>query len=232
MAWLITATLMLAPNPAMVAWSPPSLPGLEMPAPGSKDPVRWQRRRRKLTRTVAVFGTMTGAGALLLILPMTLSQDDEDGTGIFPVIATGAALFTFGGAGTTSSAPFLGHHLRWDHPSYLARTAPPHAAHRSRRHTRRLFTALGIEGGFVMAGGLAVGMGFVAALTCPDDQDLDCTNPRINAGGIPGFTMIGLGSLAMVSTGILIGLQKRHGHTEGSGPRVTGLSPGGVTIRF
>lgn len=36
----------------------------------------------------------------------------------------------------------------------------------------------------------------------------------------------------MVSTGILIGLQKRHGHTVGTGPLLTGVSPGGVTIRF
>lgn len=50
--------------------------------------------------------------------------------------------------------------------------------------------------------------------------------------GATGFTMLGLGGLSMVSTGILIGLQKRHGHTVGTGPVIVGASPGGVTIRF
>ncbi|MCX4239179.1 hypothetical protein [Paraliomyxa miuraensis] len=165
-------------------------------------------------------------------LPLAgVGADGEDGTGIFPVVATGAALFTCGGAVTTVVAPFLGHHLRWDHPSYLTRTAPPQAKYRSRRHTRRLVTALGIEGGIVLAGGLSVGMGFLTAVWCPA-QDYECQNRRAFAGGLPGFTMIGLGSLAMVSTGVLIGLQKRHAHTEGLGPRLVGFSPGGVMTRF
>jgi hypothetical protein len=231
MAWLLTAALVLAPDPGMIASFPPSLPGSGRPARGTRDPIHWERRRRHLTRTVAVFGAMTGVGGLLMLVPMTFARDTEDGTGNFPVIATGAALFTLGGAVTTLSAPFLGHHLRWDHPSYLDGTAPPYAAYRSRRHTRRLFTALGVEGGIVLAGGLAVGMGFVAALGCPD-QDFTCQNRRVLASSLPGYTMLGLGSLAMVSTGILIGLQKRHGHTKGSGPQLAGVSPGGVTIRF
>jgi hypothetical protein len=134
MAWLLTATLMLAPGSATAKWGPPSLPGSQThPSIALSEPPRWQRRRRVLTRTVAVFGAMTGTGALLMLLPLTLSRDDEDGTGIFPVVATGAALFTFGGAGTTLSAPFLGHHVRWDPPTELTRATAADAARCSRR---------------------------------------------------------------------------------------------------
>lgn len=181
---------------------------------------------------MATFGTLASVGALLTVIPFVGGGDGEDGTGLVPFFAAGAALLTLGGAGLVLSAPFLGHHVRWDRPSALARTAAPHAAYRARRHTHRLLVALGIEGGFVLAGGLSVGMSFAAAAACPDTQDLDCTGPRLVAGGIPGYTLIGLGGLAMVSTGVLIGLQKRHGHTKGSRPRLTALSPTAMAIRF
>lgn len=169
---------------------------------------------------------------MLTLAPFLVGGDEEDGTGLVPIFASGAALLVLGGAATVLIAPWLGHHVRWDRPTDLARTTPLRAAYRARRHTRRLFVALGVEGGLILVGGLSVGMGFVGALSCADPQDLDCTSTPIVAGGTVGYTLIGLGGMAMVSTGILIGLQKRHGHTEGSGPRQASLSPGGVTIRF
>lgn len=58
MSWLLTAALLLAPEPSEPLWNaPPSLPGSGMHVPGTEyEPVSWQRRRRVLTRTVAVFG--------------------------------------------------------------------------------------------------------------------------------------------------------------------------------
>lgn len=194
--------------------------------------VRWHQRRRALRNAVVAFGTIAGVGAALTIAPFLVAGDQEDGTGLVPFFASGAALLALGGAGTVLTAPWLGHHLRWDRPSGLARSAPPHAAWRSRRHTRRLFVALAIEGGLVVVGGLSVGMGFVGAVACADVQDLDCTSPRVVAGGAVGYPLIGLGALAMVSTGILIGLQKGHGHTKGAAFHLASLSPTSMTIRF
>ncbi len=196
--------------------------------------VRWLERRQKLRSTVGVFGGLTAAGLLLMVVPVIAAagQNEDDGHGPIFVVIAGAPILAIGAAGTVLSAPFLAHHVRWDRPTDLARQPPSAAAHQARRRGRQLRIALWAEAGAVVLGAVSVGLGFIAANACADNRDLACTSPRLVAGGAPGFSLIGLGALAMVSTGILFGQLHRHGHLRGSGPWLTQVGPTSVRLRF
>lgn len=188
-----------------------------------------ERRGRRLVAGVAVSASAVLAGALLLV-PLGL-DNGEDGTSLVGFMASGTSLIVVGGIATLVTATFLAHHRRWDAPPRRLMGDRDQAT-RAQLQRRRLLHTLIASSAVAVAGGVAIGIGYGAALACSDTQDTGCTGPRAIAGVAVGGPLVVGGAFGALSSGILLGLHKRHRHREvDEAPRLT-IGAGSFAIRF
>jgi hypothetical protein len=204
--------------------------------PGSKAPPRARasaippKRRAGLVAGVAVSATAVVAGGLLLV-PLAVGPDEEDGTGDVGWIVSGSSLLVLGSIATLVTATFLAHHDRWDAPPRVLVGDAQQAA-RARLQRRRLIHTLAAGAGVAVAGGLAIGLGYAAASACPDDQDLGCTNERATIGVGIGAPLAVSGAFTALSAGILLALHRRHRHRSVAATPVITMGAGSLRVRF
>jgi hypothetical protein len=229
-AQLLVVAPLLWPLLAHASPKPLSMPGARPPRLENGAPKIPERRRGGLIAGVAVSAAAVVAGGLLFI-PVELEADGEDGTPLIGWVATGTSLIVFGSVATLVTATFLAHHERWDAPPRVL-IGDRHQAERARLQRRRLLRTLAIAGGVAVAGGLAIGIGYAAAAGCSDSQDLECAGKRATVGVAVGGPLAIGGGFAALSSGILLGLHKRHRHRDVAARPLLTVGAGSFTIRF